>query len=104
MVAASVLVVMHSFHIISHVHLYQMLCSNCIHIRVLAGAYSAVPPPASIQKAAATPAAAKAKKSDSSDSSDDSSDEEEKKVASKRTPTVFGLMCEDLKRSRLTAV
>lgn len=61
------------------------------HSCALAGAYSAVPPPASVQKAAVAPAAAKAKKSDSSDSSDDSSDEEEKKIASKRTPTVYGV-------------
>lgn len=60
------------------------------HSSALAGAYSAVPPPASVQKAPAKPAAAKAKKSDSSDSSDDSSDEEEKKSAGKRTPAGYG--------------
>ncbi len=53
---------------------------------VLAGVYSAVPPPASVRKAPAAPAASKAEDSDSSDSSDD--EEEEKKVAGKRCPTV----------------
>lgn len=78
--------------------LYHFACSAtsvsnslsqlCQHSSALAGAYSAVPPPASIQKAPATPTATKTKKSDSSDSSDDSSDEEEKKVARKRSPSV----------------